>query len=117
MSFFFLITNYSSSPDFRITLARCCFPLTVGCKLIKLEHMSENWIRASEIGDYLYCRRSWWLKRSRGIASQNVPELQRGKQHHQRHGQLVMQSVWLRRVAYLLIFTAVALVTYQLMSG
>jgi hypothetical protein len=84
---------------------------------LKLEHMSEQWIRASEIGDYLYCRRSWWLKRSQGVAAQNVRELARGSQHHQQHGRLVQQSVWLRRAAYALIFVVVALVAYGLMSG
>lgn len=79
--------------------------------------MSDNWIRASEIGDYLYCRRSWWLKRSRGVTSQNVRELEQGSRYHQRHGQLVQQSIWLRRAAYLLIFVVVALVTYSLVNG
>jgi hypothetical protein len=79
--------------------------------------MSDQWIRASEIGDYLYCRRSWWLKRSRGIASQNVRELAEGERHHQKHGQLVQQSVWLRRTAYFLIFIVVALVAYSLVGG
>ena len=79
--------------------------------------MSDQWIRASEIGDYLYCRRSWWLKRSRGVAAQNVRELERGEQYHQQHGQLVQQSVWLRRAAYMLIFVVVALVTYALAGG
>jgi hypothetical protein len=79
--------------------------------------MSDQWIRASEIGDYLYCRRSWWLKRSRGIASQNVRELTRGRQHHQQHGQRVKQSVWLRRAAYALIFVVVTLMAYSLVGG
>ena len=79
--------------------------------------MSDNWIRASEIGDYLYCRRSWWLKRSRGIASQNVRELNQGTQHHRQHGQRVQQSLWLRRAAYLIIFLVVAFMTYSLMGG
>ena len=79
--------------------------------------MSDYWIRASEIGDYLYCRRSWWLKRNRGAASQNVRELRQGAQHHKTHGKLVQQSIWMRRAAYLLIFLVVALATYQLMSG
>ena len=91
--------------------------MTCSNDTLKLEHMSDQWIRASEIGDYLYCRRSWWLKRSRGVASQNVRELKRGSQHHQEHGQLVQQSVWLRRAAYLLIFVVVALVTYSLVGG
>lgn len=79
--------------------------------------MSDHWIRASEIGDYLYCRRSWWLKRSRGIAAGNVRELERGTRHHRRHGRIVAQSIWMRRAAYLLIFVVVALLTYQLMIG
>ncbi len=79
--------------------------------------MSDKWIRASDIGDYLYCRRSWWLKQRRGIASQNVHELEQGTRHHQQHGQQVMQSLWLRRGAYFLIFIAVALLTYQMMIG
>lgn len=79
--------------------------------------MSDNWIRASEIGDYLYCRRSWWLKRSRGIASQNVRELAKGSRHHQAHGRMVQQSVWLRRAAFVLIFLVVAVLTYSLVGG
>ena len=79
--------------------------------------MSDNWIRASEIGDYLYCRRSWWLKRSRGIASENVREVARGTQHHRQHGSLVQQSVWLRRAAYVLIFVVVAMMAYSLVGG
>lgn len=79
--------------------------------------MSDQWIRASEIGDYLYCRRNWWLKRSRGIVSQNVRELAEGERHHQKHGQMVQQSVWLRRAAYVLIFVVVALLAYGLAGG
>ncbi len=79
--------------------------------------MSDNWIRASEIGDYLYCRRSWWLKRSRGIAPENVRELDRGIQHHRQHGTLVQNAIWLRRAAYVLIFVVVAVVAYSLVGG
>ncbi|MBK7894727.1 MAG: hypothetical protein IPJ90_07555 [Anaerolineaceae bacterium] len=79
--------------------------------------MSDYWIRASEIGDYLYCQRSWWLKRSRGIAPQNVRELEQGTQHHRQHGQRVQQSLWLRRAAFVLIFVVVAFMTYSLMNG
>lgn len=91
--------------------------MTVLIDRLKSEHMSERWIRASEIGDYLYCRRSWWLKRNQGVASQNVRALRQGTQHHKAHGQLVQQSIWMRRAAYVLIFLVVALATYQFMSG
>jgi hypothetical protein len=32
---------------------------------VELEHMSEKYVRASDIADYIYCRRSWWLSRGR----------------------------------------------------
>jgi hypothetical protein len=78
--------------------------------------MSYSWIRASEIGDYVFCRRAWWLKRMRGVASQNVRQLQAGTRHHQRHGQLVWRADLARRVAYVFVFCAVALLVFQLLS-
>lgn len=79
--------------------------------------MSYQWIRASEIGDYLYCRRAWWLRRVRSVPSAHVIEMRAGTEHHQRHGRLVAQSVWARRLAYLVLFCAVAVLVFQLLSG
>ncbi len=79
--------------------------------------MSDNWIRASEISTYLYCRRAWWLKRKRGAQPQNVHELRKGTAHHQAHGRVVGQSIWARRVAYTLLFVTVAFFVYQLLIG
>jgi CRISPR/Cas system-associated exonuclease Cas4 (RecB family) len=79
--------------------------------------MSYQWIRASEISTYIYCHRAWWLKRKHGVQSQNVQELERGIQHHQRHGRTVWQSLWARRLAYLLLFIVVAYFAYQLVIG
>ena len=76
--------------------------------------MSEKWIRASEIGDYLYCRRAWWLKRLRGVPSQNVRALQRGERHHRAHGRLVYGAEWSRRIAYLLFFLGIAVLVLLL---
>ncbi|HRN66760.1 MAG TPA: hypothetical protein PK205_01440 [Promineifilum sp.] len=78
--------------------------------------MSYSWIRASEIGEYVYCRRSWWLRRVRAVASTNVAQMQAGTQYHQRHGRLVEQSVWLRRLAYVALFCAVAMLVFELLS-
>ena len=78
--------------------------------------MSDYWIRASEISNYLYCRRSWWLQRQRGAASRNVRELQKGRRYHQRHGRTVWQAVWLRRLAYVVLFVLLAFVTFQLIT-
>lgn len=79
--------------------------------------MSYSWIRASEIGEYAYCRRAWWLRRVRAAPSVNVAAMRAGTEHHRQHGRLVEQSVWLRRLAYAVLFVAVAMLVFQLFSG
>lgn len=79
--------------------------------------MSYPWIRASEINDYVYCRRAWWLRRVRAVASTNVTQMRAGTDYHQRHGRLVEQSVWVRRLAYVALFCAVAVLVFQILSG
>lgn len=79
--------------------------------------MSEQLIRAREIGDYVYCCRSWWLSRVAGYQSRNVKELARGVEYHQMHGRLVGRAVLARRVAYLLVFLAVAVFVFVLVYG
>ena len=41
-------------------------------------------IRASEIGEYIYCHRAWWLRHVGGYASANVRELAEGTAVHAR---------------------------------
>jgi hypothetical protein len=79
--------------------------------------MSYSWIRASEIAEYVYCRRAWWLRRVRSVASTNTAHLRAGTRHHERHGRLVQRSIWLQRFAYLALFLAVAALVFQLLSG
>lgn len=79
--------------------------------------MGYQYIQASEIGNYVYCRRAWWLRRAKGYAPQNVRELTAGQQYHQAHGRSLQQSFWARRLAYLLLFIAVAFVTFQILMG
>jgi CRISPR/Cas system-associated exonuclease Cas4 (RecB family) len=78
--------------------------------------MSYQWIRASEIGEFVYCRRAWWLRQYGAAESQNAVELAAGTRHHQQHGRLVAQSVWARRLAYVAIFCAVAVLAFTLLS-
>jgi hypothetical protein len=79
--------------------------------------MSYSWIRASEIADYVYCRRAWWLRRVRSVAPANVAQLRAGTRHHERHGRLVQRSVWTRRLAYVALFCAIAVLVFQLLSN
>ncbi len=66
-------------------------------------------IRASEIGEYLYCRRAWWLRHVQGLESANVPMMAEGTEAHAGHGRLVGAAAALRALA-LLLFVAALLV-------
>jgi hypothetical protein len=52
-------------------------------------------IRASEVGEYIYCARAWWLRRTADLepSGSAVPaRLAAGVRRHARHGLLVVLS-------------------------
>ncbi|MEZ4770396.1 MAG: hypothetical protein R2844_18465 [Caldilineales bacterium] len=66
----------------------------------------EPVIRASELGEYVYCARSWWLKRAQGVQSRNKAALRSGAAAHDRHGRGVATVQTQRRLATLLLAAA-----------
>lgn len=64
-------------------------------------------IRASELGQYAYCARAWWLGRVLGYRPTNLERLAAGEAAHARHGQEVVGYHRLRRWAYALLALAV----------
>ena len=62
-------------------------------------------IRASEIGRYLYCKRSWsyYLK---GFTPANTRELTTGTELHTAHGRRVASGIILRILSILLFIIA-----------
>ena len=64
-------------------------------------------IRASDIGNYLYCRRAWWY-RKQGVESENQTELASGTEIHRQHGRKVLAASLTRTLG--LIFLLVAFV-------
>lgn len=69
-------------------------------------------IRSSDIGTYLYCRRSWWYKKQ-GIPSVNQTELAAGTELHAKHGRQVLASGITRAAGLILLMIAlVMLVAY-----
>ncbi len=62
-------------------------------------------IRASDIGNYLYCRRAWWYRRQ-GYESSNQAELAAGTELHARHGRQVIVSGLLRLLGWALFLAA-----------
>jgi hypothetical protein len=57
-------------------------------------------IRASEIGQYAYCARAWWLANVEGLPSGHQREMAAGDAIHLRHGRGVRTSLTLARLAY-----------------
>lgn len=72
-------------------------------------------IRASEISTYVYCARAWWY-RQQGIESENQADLATGDELHRQHGRTVLVSGCLRTAAYLLLMTALLLLTIALVQ-
>ena len=63
-------------------------------------------IRASELGQYAYCARAWWLGRVLGYRPTNLQRLAAGEAAHVRHGQRVVSFRRLQRWAYALLALA-----------
>jgi len=75
----------------------------------------ERVIRASEIGQYAYCARAWWLGSVKSVPSTNTRELAHGEAVHQQHGRIVWGAGALRTAALLLIVIAVVLIAMALL--
>ena len=72
-------------------------------------------ITASEIGNYLYCQRSWWYQ-AQGLASEKVEELAKGSQAHNLHGNRFRRARQIRLAGWLLLSLALILFALQLFS-
>jgi CRISPR/Cas system-associated exonuclease Cas4 (RecB family) len=74
-------------------------------------------IRASEVSQYAYCARAWWLGQVLGYRSANLAAMQRGTAQHRAHGRRVVSFHRLRRVAVVLLLLAgVALAVWLLVT-
>ena len=65
--------------------------------------MSDRIIRASEIGQYDFCAKAWWLGSIEGVPSSNVHELQAGTAAHEEHGRQVRRASQLQMAALVLV--------------
>jgi hypothetical protein len=67
---------------------------------------SDPIIRASEIGEYVFCHRAWWLHRVQGLESANRAQMEAGVARHVEHGRTVQRADTLTRVAIILFAVA-----------
>lgn len=66
---------------------------------MKAERRKDSIIRASEVAQYAYCAKAWWLARVEGVRPSNVRQLESGESAHARHGAGVALAGWLTRAA------------------
>jgi CRISPR/Cas system-associated exonuclease Cas4 (RecB family) len=67
---------------------------------------NKSVIRASEIGEYVFCHRAWWLRRVKGLESANRAQMQAGTEKHVEHGRNVQRANTMRRWAIVLFVIA-----------
>jgi CRISPR/Cas system-associated exonuclease Cas4 (RecB family) len=67
-------------------------------------------IRASEIGEYVYCARAWWLRRALGWEPEGHERREFGTVLHHRHGRAVAGSRALLLVAGALLLAGLLLI-------
>lgn len=71
-------------------------------------------VRASDIGAWAFCQRSWWLSRVEGVTHRDPAVLRRGDESHHRHGQQVVRSVKAQQIGIVLILIGLIAVTWGL---
>jgi len=92
--------------------------MKVVCSSFCIHHsafaMSERIIRASEINQYVYCAKAWWLGAIEGVKPTNIRELESGSLAHARHGRTVIVAGWAQRAAigFLLIGAVFAIIWF-----
>lgn len=77
----------------------------------------DDIIRASEIGQYVYCARAWWLGRVLGFRSANVAAMRQGTTQHRAHGRAVEGYHRLRWQAVALLVLAVMVLVAACLLG
>jgi CRISPR/Cas system-associated exonuclease Cas4 (RecB family) len=65
-------------------------------------------IRASEIGEYLFCKRAWWL-RAQGMESENRKALEAGSAEHEALARRAVLSGCLRTASFVLFLAALTM--------
>jgi CRISPR/Cas system-associated exonuclease Cas4 (RecB family) len=69
-------------------------------------------IRASEVGEYVYCARAWWLRRVAGEEPEGAERRQQGVLLHTRHGEAMRTSGLLMGLAIVLLLIGLLLIVF-----
>ncbi|MDP6792717.1 MAG: hypothetical protein QF660_01560 [Anaerolineales bacterium] len=69
---------------------------------------------AAEVGEYVFCRRAWWLRHVHGMVPANQTDLLEGTHLHDRHGKRARTAAWLQFGGYILALLAMILAGFWL---
>jgi type IV secretory pathway TrbF-like protein len=75
----------------------------------------RNFIRASGMGEYVFCARAWWLRRNGQQPTRGAEARAAGNAWHVRHGRGVRRARLLRRVSVACLYLALALAAFMLL--
>ena len=78
--------------------------------------MSDRIIRASEIGQYDFCAKAWWLGSIEGVQPSNLHELQAGTIAHEAHGRRVQRAVRMQVAAFILVGLGVLILLFAALA-
>jgi hypothetical protein len=78
--------------------------------------MSNRIIRASEIGQYDFCAKAWWLGSIEGVPPSNLQQLQAGTLAHEEHGRRVKHAAQLQTAAFVLVALGVIVLLLALFA-
>jgi hypothetical protein len=81
---------------------------------LRVPDRRQRIIRASEIGQYVYCAHAWWLDSVEGLSSAHLEAIEAGNAAHRRHGRGLRASLRLKRLAYAILALAVTLLIVTL---
>jgi hypothetical protein len=79
--------------------------------------LSDRVIRASEIGQYDFCAKAWWLGSIEGVSPSNLRQLQAGTAAHEEHGRQVRRAAQLQAAAFLLVGLGVIVLLLALFAN
>jgi type IV secretory pathway TrbF-like protein len=69
----------------------------------------ESFVRASGMGEYVYCARAWWLRREGVRPTRGGESRAAGTRWHEAHGRTVARARRLRAVSVVCVCLALAL--------
>jgi hypothetical protein len=74
-------------------------------------------IRASELAQYSFCHRAWWLGTVKGLPSHSRTALARGTRQHERHERQVFAAGYWRRLGLILLGSGLLLLIGAALLG